>query len=208
METIKLAVADRNSLFVNSLVALLNNYSDNHSQIKFDVAAAFSNGKDLQAFALQNEVDLVILGIEIDNYKGYDVVETILHSNPNQKILLMSDILNSYLIRKSMKLGAIGLISKNKSADVFFNVILLNQNGTPYFEYLNSKEMEKKKELTPYEIKLIKFLSKGSTPSQAANLLNYSVRAISNHINILYQKTGTSTKIELALYALKKGYLI
>ena len=57
------------------------------------------------------------------------------------------------------------------------------------------------------EAEVLKWLSKGETPSIIAGKMFVSRRTVDTHINTLYRKTGTSNHVALVLWAMKQSLI-
>jgi two-component system, NarL family, nitrate/nitrite response regulator NarL len=66
-------------------------------------------------------------------------------------------------------------------------------------------QKEKPYGLTPREIEIIEAIASGDSNRDIANRLDISLQTVKHHLTSIFDKTGTSTRLELALFALRQG---
>jgi DNA-binding NarL/FixJ family response regulator len=59
--------------------------------------------------------------------------------------------------------------------------------------------------LTPREIEIVEAIASGDSNRDIANRLNISLQTVKHHLTNVFDKTGTSTRLELALFAIRQG---
>jgi DNA-binding NarL/FixJ family response regulator len=61
--------------------------------------------------------------------------------------------------------------------------------------------------LTPRQYEVLKILASGGTNREVARILSVSQDTVKHHITKILDKTGMSSRVELALYAVEHGML-
>jgi DNA-binding NarL/FixJ family response regulator len=59
--------------------------------------------------------------------------------------------------------------------------------------------------LTPREIEIVTAIANGDSNRDIAGHLDISLQTVKHHLTNVFDKTGTSTRLELALFALRNG---
>jgi two-component system, NarL family, nitrate/nitrite response regulator NarL len=59
--------------------------------------------------------------------------------------------------------------------------------------------------LTPREVEIVSAIASGENNREIAARLRISLPTVKHHLTSIFDKTGTSTRLELALFALRQG---
>jgi DNA-binding NarL/FixJ family response regulator len=59
--------------------------------------------------------------------------------------------------------------------------------------------------LTPREVEIVDAIAAGDSNREIAVRLNISLQTVKHHLTSVFDKTGTSTRLELALFAIRQG---
>jgi DNA-binding NarL/FixJ family response regulator len=59
--------------------------------------------------------------------------------------------------------------------------------------------------LTPREIEIVEAITAGESNREIAARLGISLQTVKHHLTSVFDKTGTSTRLELALFAIRHG---
>jgi DNA-binding NarL/FixJ family response regulator len=59
--------------------------------------------------------------------------------------------------------------------------------------------------LTPREVEIVEAIAAGDSNREIAVKLNISLQTVKHHLTSVFDKTGTSTRLELALFAIRQG---
>jgi DNA-binding NarL/FixJ family response regulator len=59
--------------------------------------------------------------------------------------------------------------------------------------------------LTPRELEIVEAIAAGDSNRDIAARLNISLQTVKHHLTSVFDKTGTSTRLELALFAIRQG---
>jgi DNA-binding NarL/FixJ family response regulator len=59
--------------------------------------------------------------------------------------------------------------------------------------------------LTAREIEIVEAIAAGDSNRDVATRLNISLQTVKHHLTSIFDKTGTSTRLELALFAIRQG---
>jgi DNA-binding NarL/FixJ family response regulator len=59
--------------------------------------------------------------------------------------------------------------------------------------------------LTARELEIVEAIAAGDSNRDVATRLNISLQTVKHHLTSIFDKTGTSTRLELALFAIRQG---
>ena len=89
-------------------------------------------GDALKAYALQRQVDLVLLDLHLPDSQGLQSVRRFMHSFPNAHVAIYSGTEDEFVVRQALALGAAGFVPKSAKADGTLRMIeslLLSANA-------------------------------------------------------------------------------
>jgi DNA-binding NarL/FixJ family response regulator len=123
--------------------------------------------------------------------------------------------------RRAVRLGAVGLVLKEKAADVLLKAIakvyagevwldrllianVLSEITRPTSQSLDPEDI-KIKALTVREREIIKLIGQGLKNQAIANRLCISEATVRHHLTSIFGKLGVGDRLELAIYAYRHG---
>jgi DNA-binding NarL/FixJ family response regulator len=182
------------------------------------VEGEVSNGKELMAFLVNHEVDLVILDISMPEIGGMEAVSLIKQKYPLVKILMLTMHKNKQYFYDAMAAGADGYLMKDDPDDqlqLALEKILSGKSYiTPYMvedfaDDVISMYRDKKKsplqKLTKREKEILQLLVDGHTSKIMAVRLKLSQRTIDHYRSSLLRKFNKKNSAELVQYAVRNG---
>ncbi|MFP5040726.1 response regulator [Parasediminibacterium sp. JCM 36343] len=207
-------LVDDHSLLRSGLATLINTYDD------YKVMFEADHGKDfIQLLMHQKKLpDLVLLDITMPVMDGFLTARWIKENHPEIKILALSMMDDETTIIKMLRSGATGYILKNtKGKELLAALDSIMAKGVYYneqvtnnvFKYaLRSNEGEETlPSLTIKETEFLILACSEKTYKQIAEEMHISIRTIEDYRGSVCAKLGIKTRVELALYAIKQGYV-
>jgi two-component system invasion response regulator UvrY len=191
MEKITILITDDHMLIRQTWNFLLN------ADTRFKVVAEAANGEEALGLAIELHPDIVIMDINLPGINGIEATELILKSCPGTKILGVSMHTQPAYVRKMMRVGAMGYVTKNSSCEEMCKAIMEIHNNRKYIceevkKILSSQMMSGNKEqdgfnaLSKRELEIIGFIKKGYSSREMADPLHISVKTVEVHrYNIL-----------------------
>ena len=182
-------------------------------QTDFEVAEAESGEKACE-WLRNNDADVVVMDLNMPGMGGLEAMRRILVHKPETRILVLSMFEDDVFPMRALSAGASGFISKRVASDVLIDAINTVLRGETYLTpetatRLASKRFSKAEdpisELSEREFEIGYRLSEGESVSEIAEVLNLSVKTVSNHrLNIL-RKLGAKNAVELAHLFISHG---
>lgn len=205
---VRIAIADDHQIFRDGLRRLLE------SEPGFEVVAEASDGHEAVRVAREVRPDVLLLDVAMPRMTG---VETL--ADPNlasiRVILLTAAIEPSDLLR-AMELGARGVVLKESATrqlidgihDAMEGKLLIGADIADGLARAVSQAATPRTRpygLTPREVEILNAIVAGDSNREMALRLDISLQTVKHHLTSIFNKTGTSTRLELALFAIRNG---
>ena len=203
---IKLAIVDDNSFLIHATKEKLALFDD--FLVKF---SAFDGIDVIDKLAVNQNIDLILMDIEMPKMNGIEATEIIKQKYPQIKIIMLTVFDNDENIFNAIKAGADGYLLKEVNPRDLQQGIIETINGgatmTPSiamktlklfrnpidFESVIPKENIN---LTTREIEVLEQLSKGLKYKNIAENLFLSEGTIRKHVENIYSKLQVHNKLE------------
>lgn len=188
------------------------------------LVGSFGHSADLIKWLNKESCDILILDYVLrdDEIDGLSLIKKLLIRYADLKILLVSSMESSAVIRSAFTFGIRGYISKREEKDIFIDAVrtvasnriyLSDRKGIELPEYiiedkhaLTSSFPERKKKLipderlTPRELEVIHYFLTGMSVIDIAVKLKRSCKTISGHKQSALRKLGLNSDLELFRY--------
>jgi len=216
MGSIKIAIADDQSLFREGLANLLS------SNPGYEVVAQAENGKVLLEYLSKLETlpDIVLVDMNMPVMNGVELNAVLHKSYPAVKVIILSVHGEERYMSKMIEAGACGYLKKNcETAELFatindthqigfhFNIDALNamRNAAKYrrqgLKNINNIHID----LTERELLILKMICDEMTNPEISEKLFISTRTVDGHRSNLLTKTGCKNTAGLVIFAIKHG---
>lgn len=170
------------------------------------------------AAARQHQPDVILLDLNLGTESGLDVIDEFTLHAPEARVLVLTGVADIRAHTQAMRLGAAGLVLKEKATevlvkaiekihagDVWFDRVLMRQAlaalaGTT--EAMRAGQVAAKNEaLTPREREIIQLIGEGLKNQQIADRLFISEKTVRHHLSSIFGKLGVTDRLELVIYA-------
>ena len=212
----KLALVDDHTLFRKGLISLIEIVSNEYS-----IAFEADNGKDLQQkINTQNQPDLLLLDIHMPDMDGFEVVQWLNTHYPLVKVLIVSMVQKEETIVKMLRMGVKGYLCKDVEPKELKEALhsILNK-GYYYTDFITGKLVHSLQtngdDTTPKngavmndrEKEFLKLACSEMTYNEIASQMFLSPKTIDGYRNALFEKLNIKSRVGLALYAVRHGYV-
>ena len=208
---IRIVIADDHSIFRGGLRKLLEGEPD------FQVVGEAGTPAQASATTLECKPDLLLLDVAMDGSSGVDVLEG-RRDLPAPKIILLAEGIERADVLRALQLGARVVVPKSAPTELLFKAVRSVMKG----EYWISRDMvgelvqmlaqapEARTDpsasqtfaLTDREHDIVKVIVAGYSNREIARTFAISEDTVKHHLTNIFDKTGASTRLELALFAL------
>jgi len=161
--------------------------------------------------------DVILMDVVMPDQTGIDALPTLLHENPDVKVLLLSMQDDPRYVREAFAAGARGYVLKEAAdSEVVAAVREVARGGRYVIPELGARlvaadaaatKRADEDPLSEREREVLRLLALGHTNQEIAKQLFISVRTAETHRAHIMQKLGLQSRAELVGYALAHGLL-
>ena len=181
-----------------------------------EVVADVADGNSAIAAALKNQPDIILMDISMAEGDGITACRSIMEADARQRVLMLTMHAEIDLIRKALKAGAVGYLTKDATFEEVLNALDLACNGdviiSPQFaqallEEVDAQQAVQSSLLSEREMEVLQLLAEGcSTPEIATNLF-ISQKTVKNHLASIYEKIDARDRTHAVIRAVKMGII-
>jgi two-component system nitrate/nitrite response regulator NarL len=171
----------------------------------------------------ENRVDIAVINAELKEgpLVGFEVARQVMASHSAIKIIMMLDSSAASMIVEAFRAGAQGILSRDDTFEVLCKCIHAVYAGQIWAnsEQLHVvigalattappaqiKSVRGAKLLTQREEGLVQLVAEGFTNRDIAQRLTLSEHTVRNYLFRIFNKLGTSNRLELALYSIHRS---
>lgn len=208
---IKILIADDHTLVRAGLAAFLKISED------FEVVGDAADGVEAIEAARKLKPDVILMDIAMPTLGGLEATTEIKKTNPDIKILVLTQYDDTLYVRRFLKAGASGYILKKAVTTDLITAIHAVAAGEMYLHhsvassvvegYLgvnkDASSEDPYDKLTDREKEVLKLIAEGFTHKETADILKISVRTAVAHQENICTKLGLHSRFELIKFAIK-----
>jgi DNA-binding NarL/FixJ family response regulator len=183
----------------------------------FDVVGEASDGDEAITQTLELLPDILLLDLSMPRMPGLEAMRAIMSGSPRVKILLLTATISTQQIIEALQIGARGIVTKDALIDQLTNAIdavmqgdywingqrVVNLVGALHDLMQKAAVPERKTYgLTPRELEVVGCIVEGCSNRDIAKQFTISEETVKRHLSNIFDKTGVSTRLELALFAI------
>ena len=176
------------------------------------LTASVDTARVADIWCAAGQVDLILMDIVMkDGISGLDAAARIKQSYPSVKIILVTSMPDAAFLARAREIGADGFWYKEVQRVPMLELMDRTMAGEktfpdapPTVPFGRSTSAE----LTDREQDVLRLLAEGLTDKEIASRLFLGVTTVRYHVNNLMDKTGFSSRTELAVAAVKSGIVL
>jgi DNA-binding NarL/FixJ family response regulator len=183
----------------------------------FEVVGEASDGDEAITQTLELLPDILLLDLSMPRMPGLEAMRAIMSGSPRVKILLLTATISTQQIIEALQIGARGIVTKDALIDQLTSAIdavmqgdywingqrVVNLVGALHDLMQKAAVPERKTYgLTPRELEVVGCIVEGCSNRDIAKQFAISEETVKRHLSNIFDKTGVSTRLELALFAI------
>jgi two-component system nitrate/nitrite response regulator NarL len=203
---VRIVIADDHTIFRDGLRKLLE------SEPAFAVVGEAEDGVEAINVAQALEPDVLLLDLAMPRMGGLDSLAAM--RGLQTRVIILTAAISEAAILRAIQLGARGVVLKEVATRQLLENIRRVVNGECVMggEVLDDlvdairrpgSDPGRRYNLTPRELDIIAAVVAGQTNKEIANQLSISIQTVKHHLTSVFDKTGVSSRLELALFAMR-----
>jgi DNA-binding NarL/FixJ family response regulator len=183
----------------------------------FEVVGEARNGREAVQLVQQLRPDLLILDVSMPEATGLDALRDMAAASdkPPVRTLVLTASIDRGGIVTALQLGARGVVLKSAGTDVLLDAVHAVLRGEHWVDRGSVSDLaaaviqlsaprrpeSRRFGLTDRQLEIINEVVSGLTNREIAVKLKISEDTVKHHLTQIFNKTGVSTRLELALFA-------
>jgi two-component system nitrate/nitrite response regulator NarL len=187
----------------------------------FEVVGEASDGDEAITQTLELEPDILLLDVQMPRLPGLEAMRAIMNGTGSGlgtvKIILLTSLISTQQIIEALQIGARGIVLKDALSDHLQQSIRTVIAGDYWIggkrvvnlvsalhTLMQQAAVPQRKTygLTPRELEVVGCIVEGCSNRDIAKQFTLSEETVKRHLSNIFDKTGVSTRLELALFAI------
>jgi two-component system, NarL family, nitrate/nitrite response regulator NarL len=204
---IRIAIADDHPIVRDGLRRLLESVPG------FDVVGEASDGLAAIEVARTLKPDVLLLDVAMPRMGGLETLQAL--SGLDTRVILLTAAVSEASVLRALQLGARGVVLKETATRRLIEGIREIVDGrfvigdgaledlVSALRRVEEDRRARQYNLTPREREIVRAVAAGQSNKEIAEHFHISSQTVKHHLTSIFDKTGVSTRLELALFALK-----
>jgi DNA-binding NarL/FixJ family response regulator len=184
----------------------------------FEVVGEAEDGDDAITQTIESEPDILLLDLLMPRLPGLEAMRAIMTKSPRVKIVLLTATITPQQIIEALQIGARGIVLKDSVASDLSQALRAVLGGDYWIggervaNLLKALQQlmaqaaavpdRKTYGLTPRELEVVTCIVEGCSNRDIAKQFAISEETVKRHLSNVFDKTGVSTRLELALFTI------
>ena len=214
-KTIRILLIDDHVVVRSALRVLIE------SQENLTVVGEAGNRKEGLEIAAKEQPGIILLDLELDGESGLDLIPGLLEAAPGARIVVLTGVRDPQVHQLAVSSGALGIVQKDGALDMLIRAIERVNAGDAWIDATlmarvlsqlsgggkkkPDPEAVKIASLTEREREVLTCIGQGLKNKEIAGKLFISEWTVRHHITSIFSKLEVSDRVELILYAYRRG---
>jgi DNA-binding NarL/FixJ family response regulator len=183
----------------------------------FEVVGEATDGDEAITQTLELKPDVLLLDVLMPRLSGFEAMRTVMSGPSATKILLLTSTITAQQIIEALHIGARGIVLKEALAfhlqtairtvfagDYWIGGKRVANLVSALHDLMQQTAVPQRKAygLTPRELEVVGCIVEGCSNRDIAKQFTLSEETVKRHLSNIFDKTGVSTRLELALFAI------
>lgn len=201
---IRVVIVDDHPFFRDGLRAFLS------AQPDIAVVAEGSTGKEVLQLAREHRPDVVLAELRLPGMGGIESVSLLQKEQPGTRAILLTAYGGEEEVYQALQAGAHGYLLKSMPRDVAVDAVRAVARGERYIPAQIGARLAQRitgGTLTPREIEVLEFVSKGLSNGEIAGALSITDETVKAHVKSIMGKLEATDRTEAVTVALRRGII-
>lgn len=210
---IRVLIADDHAMFRAGLHKLLEAEPD------VEVVGEAENGERATALARQLHPDILLLDLAMPGMTGLDVLRDLASVKTGMRTVILTASVEQAQVATLVQSGAAGVLMKTAATELLYKCVRAVAGGeyrvgrdhvSSLVQALGAAQAKQSDGrpagLTSRELEVVGLVCEGCSNKEIAARLAISEDTVKHHLTRCFDKTGTSSRTELAMLAQRRGF--
>ena len=169
-----------------------------------------SDGREAVRMAEELLPDVIVMDLMMPRLSGTEATSAIMKAHPGIGILILTSFITSADVGAAIRAGARGALPKTSSQGEIIAAIRRVAAGSRVISKAMERDMALNRlppELTSRQIEVLRLAAKGFTNQNIGSILAISPNSVKDHLKLIYQRLGASSRSEAIVTAMSAGLL-
>jgi two-component system nitrate/nitrite response regulator NarL len=184
----------------------------------FEVVGDAEDGDTAITQTIELEPDILLLDLQMPRLPGLEALRAIMSKSPRVKIIMLTSTISTQQVIEALQIGARGILLKDAVAGDLSKSLRAVLSGDYWIggervanlltalnalmKQASTVPERKTYGLTPRELEVVTCIVEGCSNKDVAKQFTISEETVKRHLSNIFDKTGVSTRLELALFAI------
>ncbi len=176
----------------------------------FRVLGVVHDGRALLDAAARERPDVVVTDVTMPGVDGIEATRRLKRADPGLRVIVLSVHGEPVWVRQAFAAGADGYLAKSAAPGELEEALREVLEGGVYAGPAVARTLAGDaggEALTPRELDAVRLVAEGLSNQEIADRLGVSPLTVRSHLSHVYGKLGLANRVELALYAVRAGWV-